>query len=260
MTSALIGYTGFVGSNLLRQREFDARFNSTNIDRIANRSFDLIVCAGAPAEKWKANAEPERDRERIGRLITALERTDARRLVLISTVDVFPSPIGVDEDSPVVMKDLHAYGKHRRELEEVVSQQFNATVVRLPGLYGPGLKKNVIFDFLNDNDIEKIDSRGVFQFYNLDRLWRDVATAIDHELPMLHLPTEPVSVAEVARAGFGREFVNEVAATPARYDVRTRYAELFGGRGGYVEDSTTELAGIATFIADERERAARSAS
>ncbi len=259
MTSALIGYTGFVGSNLLRQREFDACFNSTNIDQIAGRSFDLIVCAGAPAEKWKANAEPERDRERLGRLITALERTDARKLVLISTVDVFLSPIGVDEETPVVMHGLHAYGKHRRELEEVASQQFDATVVRLPGLYGQGLKKNVIFDFLHDNDVQKIDSRGLFQFYNLDRLWRDVAIAIDHELPMVHLPTEPVSVADVARTAFGREFVNEVVATPARYDVRTRYAELFDGRDGYVEDRVTELAGIATFVADERERAAHAA-
>ena len=58
-STALIGYTGFVGSNLLRQRPFDACFNSSNIDQIAGRSFDLVVCCGARAEKWKANADPE---------------------------------------------------------------------------------------------------------------------------------------------------------------------------------------------------------
>ena len=52
--TALIGYSGFVGGNLLRQRSFDACFNSSNIEAIAGRSFDLVVCAGAPAEKWKA--------------------------------------------------------------------------------------------------------------------------------------------------------------------------------------------------------------
>ena len=115
-SAALIGYTGFVGSNLLRQRNFDACFNSTNIDEIGGRSFDLIVCAGARAEKWKANAEPERDLDNIECLIRALSQADARRLVLISTVDVFGNPNGVDEESRVSKAGLHAYGRNRRLL------------------------------------------------------------------------------------------------------------------------------------------------
>src|SRR4051812_49897374 len=114
MTSALIGYTGFVGGNLLRQHEFDATFSSSNIEQIGGRSFDLVVCAGAPAEKWKANADPERDLDSIERLTRALQHTNTQKLVLISTVDVFLNPVEVDEDSPVPMQGLHAYGKHRR--------------------------------------------------------------------------------------------------------------------------------------------------
>jgi len=252
MTSALIGYTGFVGSNLARQQTFDATFNSSNIEQIAGRYFDLIVCAGAPAEKWKANADPTLDNERIGRLLRALGQTETQKLVLISTVDVFLNPVDVDEESPVPMTGLHPYGRHRRQLEELVSARFDAHVIRLPGLYGKGLKKNVIYDFLNDNEVHKIDSRGLFQFYDLDRLSRDITTAIDEKLPLVHLPTEPVSVADVVRAAFDREFTNEVAPTPARYDVQTRYANLFGGSGRYVENRTTELAGITAFVAAER--------
>ena len=37
-------------------------------------------------------------------------------------------------------------------------------IVRLPGLIGPGLRKNIIFDFLNHNNVTKIESRSVFQF------------------------------------------------------------------------------------------------
>lgn len=252
MTSALIGYTGFVGSNLMRQQSFDATFNSSNIEQIAGRCFDLVVCAGAPAEKWKANADPTLDNERIGRLLHALSQTEAQKLVLISTVDVFLNPVDVDEESPVPMTGLHAYGKHRRQLEELVSARFDAHVIRLPGLYGKGLKKNVIYDFLNDNDVHKIDSRGVFQFYDLQRLTRDINTAIEQSLPLVHLPTEPVSVADVVRAAFDREFTNEVQSTPARYDVQTRYAERFGGSGRYVENRTTELASIAAFVNSAR--------
>jgi nucleoside-diphosphate-sugar epimerase len=251
-SAALIGHTGFVGGNLLRQRPFDALFNSKNIEDIVGRSFDLVVCSGARAEKWKANAEPERDREEIERLTRALMQVRAQKLVLISTVDVFLNPVDVDEDSPVATAGLHAYGRNRRLLEEMVASRFDALIVRLPALYGDGLKKNVIYDFLHDNDVRKIDSRGLFQFYDVDRLWGDIRVALDNGLELVHLPTEPVSVADVARGAFGLEFTNEVAATPARYDVRTRHAALFGGTGNYIETRAQQLASIAEFVARER--------
>ncbi len=250
--SALIGYTGFVGSNLARQRTFDERFNSANIETISDRNFDLIVCAGAPAEKWKANKDPDADLANIDRLLRALEDVDAQKFVLISTVDVFANPVGVDEDSPAPLSGLHAYGRNRRMLEEVIASRFDTLVVRLPGLYGTGLKKNVIYDFLHDNGTEKIDSRGVFQFYGLDRLWRDIEVALGAELPLVHLATEPVSVADVVRAAFDIEFSNEVAPSPARYDVRTRYAELFGGTAPYLESRDQVLAGIKNFVQVQR--------
>jgi nucleoside-diphosphate-sugar epimerase len=253
-TVALIGYTGFVGSTLLRQHSFEACFNSSNIDQIRGRSFDLIVCCGARAEKWKANAEPERDLDNIERLTRALGSADAQKVVLISTVDVFLNPVGVDEDSPTPMTGLHAYGRNRRRLEQIVAGRFDAHIIRLPGLYGRGLKKNVIYDFLHDNEIRKIDSRGVFQFYDVSRLWRDIETAMDNDIQLAHLPPEPVSVADVARAAFDIEFTNEVAPTPAVYDIHTKYAGLFGGSQNYTQTRTDELAGIAAFVADERRR------
>ena len=251
-STALIGYTGFVGSNLLRQRSFDACFNSSNIDQIAGRSFDLVVCCGARAEKWKANADPEGDLDNIEALTRALANVNATRLVLISTVDVFLSPVAVDEDSPTPTTGLHAYGRHRRRLEQIVAGRFDAHIIRLPGLYGRGLKKNAIYDLLHDNDVHKIDSRGVFQFYDVGRLWSDVEVAMNNELPIVHLPPEPVSVADVARAALGIEFTNEVSPVVARYDVQTKHAALFGGEGRYTQSKVAELAGISAFVAAER--------
>jgi len=256
MISALIGHTGFVGGNLLRQREFSACFNSTNIESIAGRSFDLVVCSGARAEKWKANADPDQDLDTIERLTRALEHVEIRKLVLISTVDVFLEPIGVDEDSSAPTTGLHAYGRNRRRLEQIVAGRFDALVVRLPALYGPGLKKNALYDLLHDNEVSKIDARGTFQFYNVSRLWRDIEIALDNELSLVHLPTEPATVREIAHAAYGIEFTNELDKPPARYDVRTRFATLFGGQDSYVEPKAQVLARIAAWVA--RERAGRS--
>lgn len=252
LPSALVGHTGFVGSNLLRQRPFDHLYNSANIEEIAGRSFGLIVCSGAPAEKWKANRDPEGDLANLARLRDALCAARAERVVLISTVDVFAAPVGVDEDSAVDKDGLHAYGLHRRMLEEAVSAAFPTLVVRLPGLYGRGLKKNAIFDLLHDNDVHKIDSRGRFQFYGLDRLWSDVEAASAAGLDLVHLATEPVTVGEIAREAFGLRFENHVVDSPATYDLRTRHAEHFGGSGGYIESRSQVLGRIAEFVARER--------
>jgi nucleoside-diphosphate-sugar epimerase len=252
MANALIGYTGFVGGNLLRQAGFEGLYNSRNIEELAGRSHELLVCSGAPAEKWKANQDPETDRKSLGRLMDALGRVSARKVVLISTVDVYSAPRGVDEDSPITPEPANAYGRHRYELEEFVRARFDTLVVRLPGLFGEGLKKNVLYDFLHDNRVEAIHSEGVFQFYGLENLWKDVRTALDAGLQLVNFATEPTSVAEIARECFGREFDNRPHGSPARYDLRSRHFHLFGGRDGYLYSKQQVLERIRAFVASKR--------
>lgn len=249
---ALIGSTGFIGGTLRRARNFDACFNSANIETMRNREFRTIVCAGARAEKWKANREPEIDRQGINGLCSVLLTVRAERFVLISTVDVFADPCGVDELSPVPTRDLHPYGANRLHLETFVAQQFPAIILRLPGVYGHGLRKNVIYDFLHGNDVGKIDSRAVFQFYGVHRLNSDIERALSLDLGLIHLTTEPTSVAEIARNAFGLEFVNEVAPRAVRYDVKTRYASAFGGNGSYLENAAAVIDGVKEFVRRER--------
>ncbi|MBN8473470.1 hypothetical protein [Sulfuritalea sp.] len=234
MANALIGYSGFVGGTLLRQATFDEQFRSTNIGDIDGHSFDVVVCAGAPAQKWIANQDPGTDRRHIDSLIGHLRTVDCNNFVLISTVDVFKDPVGVDEATPVDESGLHAYGLHRRMLERLVEEQFpRHLIVRLPGLVGPGLRKNVIFDLLNDNNLDTVDSRGIFQFYPMVNLWYDIGIALDAGLKLVHLAAEPISVADIARECFGRRFEQAPAKSPARYDMRTRHARKFGGSGHY---------------------------
>jgi dTDP-4-dehydrorhamnose reductase len=232
--NALIGYTGFVGSTLWAQTDFDATYRSTNIASIDGATFDTVVCTAAPGQKWLANREPEADRQNIDTLIAHLKTIRCKTFVLISTVDVFKSPNGVYEDTPVDESGLHSYGLHRRLLEKFVESHFASyLIVRLPGLVGPGLRKNVIFDFLNENNLHMIESRGVFQFYPMVALWSDIQTALDAGLKLVHLTAEPISVAEVSKRGFGKSFDQTLANTPATYDLRTRHARIFGGSGDY---------------------------
>lgn len=252
MSTALIGHTGFVGGNLLRQASFDELYNSSNIESIRGRSFELLVCSGARAEKWKANAEPEADRQNLGRLTACLREVQAQHVVLISTVDVYPRPIEVDEDTPIDPDAATAYGRHRRELELFVAERFDTTTLRLPGLFGPGLKKNVVYDFLHQNQLDKICPDGVFQFNALEHLWEDIRTARAHAIPLLNVSTEPVSVRRVAREAFGFEFDNPAATHAARYDMRSKHAALFGGAGGYLYGADEVLDDLRGYVESQR--------
>ncbi|WP_250509414.1 pyridine nucleotide transhydrogenase [Caballeronia sp. GACF4] len=232
MTNALIGFSGFVGQTLLKQGTFDSLYRSTNIGTIDGQRFDSVICTAAPAQKWIANREPEADLGNIEALIAHLKTIECRRFTLISTVDVFKTPVGVDEDTFVDETDLHAYGKNRRHLEKFVEAHFpEHLIVRLPGLVGPGLRKNVIFDFLNDNNVGMIDSRGVFQFYPMVNLAYDIAIARDAGLKLVHLTAEPIRVADVSKEGFGKPFEQAIGNAPATYDLRTKHGAVFGTAG-----------------------------
>ena len=252
MSDALIGYTGFVGSTLLKQHSFECRFRSVNIDEIKGHKFDMVVCAAAPAQKWIANREPDADRQTIEGLITHLRTIKCKTFVLISTVDVFKIPVGVNEDTLVVETDLQPYGLHRRLLEKFVESHFpNHLIVRLPGLVGPGLRKNVIFDFLNNNNLHAIESRGLFQFYPMVNLWFDIQTALRVGLKLVHFTAEPLRVAELSAAGFGETFNQILAGSPAIYDFQSKYVNVFGGHGVYQYSKREAIQAIRAYAQSE---------
>ncbi|CAB3867899.1 hypothetical protein LMG3410_02641 [Achromobacter aegrifaciens] len=252
MADALIGFSGFVGGTLLKQAVFTALYRSTNIGDIDGQEFDTVVCAGAPAQKWIANRDPDADRAKIDGLIAHLKTLKCKTFILISTVDVFSSSAGADEDTPVDESGLQAYGLHRRLLEKFVEAHFeDHLIVRLPGLVGPGLRKNVIFDFLNQNNLDSIDSRGVFQFYPMVNLWQDIELARNAGLKLVHLTAQPVSVADISQKGFGKPFDNTLANRAASYDMQTRHAQVFGGTGRYQYSARETLLAVRAYAQSE---------
>lgn len=252
--NALIGYTGFVGGTILKQTRFEYLFNSKNIAEIDNQEFDFVVCSAAPAQKWLANKDPENDLKNINGLIEHLKTVKCNTFILISTVDVFKNPINVNESSVIDEENLHPYGLHRRYLEKFVASYFeNYLIVRLPGLVGPGLKKNVIFDFLNNNNLNMIDSRGVFQFYPMVNLWSDIQIALENKLQLIHLTSEPISVEDIAQNGFGFKFEQPLANSPVKYDMQSEFSALYGGEKYQYSKKETLLA-IRAYAQSETKR------
>jgi len=148
----LVGYTGFVGSNLYKQHKFGCVFNSKNIADAFGSNPDLCVYAGVYAEKFSADRFPEQDLIHINEALKNIRNINPKKLVLISTVDVIPSPQDKDiyENTQYKTDKLTPYGKNRLYLENELRKIYpTVLIIRLPALFGEGLKKNFIYDLIN---------------------------------------------------------------------------------------------------------------
>ena len=299
----LVGYTGFVGSNICEQFKFDGLYDSKNIKDAYNTNPDLLVYSGVPAQKFLANKFPEKDMEIIEKAINNITKINPKEIVLISTIDVYKNPIDVDEDSEIDTENLQPYGYNRYYLEKWVMENCNNYhIIRLPGLYGKNIKKNFIYDLINivpsmlkeekykelsgidsfivdyyekqDNGFYKLkdinenekkdlkkyfenigfsalnftDSRGVFQFYNLENLWHHIEIARQNNIKILNIATEPVIVSELYKYVKNEDFKNEITDNIPNYNFKTKNYKLFNGYDGYIIPKEETLKDIKRFV------------
>lgn len=242
--SALIGSTGFVGGHLQKYLEFTHKYNSSNISEIEGLNTDLLICAGLPAEKWKANSHPEADWSNMANLAQMISSVSAQRAILISTIDVYQPPFDVtEEDKPNYVGDS-AYGRNRAWFEAFFASQFSETItIRLPGLFADDLKKNFIYDLVNNrfDQVSRVHRDSIFQFYDVRGIGQLINKCKENDISLLNVATEPVSAEEIA------DLFNvslESTATKVEYRMRSIYSEFFNGTNGYLQDKKKVLEGI----------------
>lgn len=257
--TALIGFSGFVGSNIARQFPFDDLYNSSNLHEIRGREYDFVVSAAGRADSHRINQEPDVDRAELDEYAATLATVTIGRLVHMSTVCVYGAGSGFDEGDSCDPSELTPYGANRLHLERLLTDRFDTLSLRLPQLFGPGIKKGLVFDLANDYRVEFIDPDGVFQYYGLDRIWSDIRIALDAGLATVNIATEPLAHRRLAEEVFGVDLSTnarvEASEMSRRYtrDMTTRHAELFGGSGGYILSAEEEIAAISEFVRRELE-------
>ena len=143
----LVGSTGFVGGNLLASHAFERACHSTDIEMAFGEPNDLVVYAGVPAAMFLANQDPAADLAVMEQARQNLRRLRPGKAVLISSIAVYPDSRGRTEADQPDPAGLAPYGANRLQLEKWVREDFpDALILRLPALYGLGLKKNFLYD------------------------------------------------------------------------------------------------------------------
>ncbi|MCA3181247.1 MAG: NAD-dependent epimerase/dehydratase family protein [Burkholderiaceae bacterium] len=247
--NGLIGHTGFIGGHLARQRRWDACFSRANLDALRGSSFDLLVCAALPSDRWRANANPAGDHSNMMSLANALAEVRAERFVFVSTTDVYPVPVAVDEATPFESPRHRAYGEHRLEFERIVAGQFpDCRIVRLPTVFGTGMRRNVLLDLIRRVDLDGVDPRGTFQWYPATRLADDLDRLLATDVPLANLCTQPVETGRLHREFFDDLSIGGRPGPVVRHDVRTRHGHLFGGGARYVMSAEEVVRSIGDWL------------
>ena len=208
---AIIGYTGLIGKNLINQYKSKFKsidlFNSKNSNNLKDKKYDLVFCSAMPAEKWIANKFPKKDTLNRDKLIKNLSKLSTNLIVLISTIDVHQN---------------HIYGKNRKYLEKYVQKKFNKyLIIRLPAVFGKGLKKNILFDLLNRNQLDKIYNNDRFQWYDLSYLKKDIEK-LKHKINEIHeLYSYPLENKFIINL-FKNIDINQNRKKPLIYDIKPK--------------------------------------
>ncbi len=253
--TALIGYTGFVGGNIALQTSFTDYYNSKNIDTISGKTYDLVVSAGNSGLMWKANAEPDQDLKSIQHFIDTITKVQTKHFVLLSTIEVYNDPSDCDEDTAIDLELLKPYGKHRYILEEFVRDHFpNHTIIRMPNLYGEGLKKNFVFDLIHNNRLDLTHKDSEQQWYNLSHIWKDISFAIKNNISLINFAVEPIRNKDLAKYTFGIEFTTVTEAPPKKYNMKSKFANLFHSPISYLYSKSNSLDEIKQFITTHKNK------
>lgn len=175
MKIALIGYNGFVGSNLLEQLQKEYTdidlYNKININNIINKEYDKIFCAGVKGVKYLANREPIQDMFDICELLLVLKTVKCKEFYLVSSQDCNSS---ISSSSRFTSLPPTEYGRNRLYFENMILSLFDTVyILRIGCLFGKNLKKNIIFDLMNNHYLDNLKEDFTMQLYDLKNLLKD---------------------------------------------------------------------------------------
>jgi len=246
----IIGSTGLVGKTICENIKFDHYFNTSNIktfNTIAKDGDELFLSC-LPATKWVVNKDIIGDLQNIYDIISLISGITYSKVTLISTIDVYgDSPFESNESHPINVGKLN-YGSNRYFFELLIREFVktnNLKIFRLPALFNKHIKKNILFDLINQNNVELINYNSQYQWYNLNNLSKDIeeySSKYPNEI-VFNLFPEPINTIDIVN--LFPNLINKVSFSDNKiiYNFTTQYHI-----SGYISDKNKVLSEIKLLI------------
>jgi dTDP-4-dehydrorhamnose reductase len=161
MTIGVLGGRGLLGSDLVgfwKDKHEVQIIDRDNYDQYKDQHYDLFVNANGNSRRFWANENPAADFElSTASVMKSLIDFSYEKYIYISTPDIYENPTTpstTHEDEPGEIGKLSPYGFHKRLSEGLVKHYAsNYLIIRSAALLGTNLKKGVIHDIFNDQEL-----------------------------------------------------------------------------------------------------------
>ena len=250
MKNIIIGNTGLIGKTICEKIYFDYKFNSSNINEIKtlkNKKINKLFLSCLPAQKYLINKNIIEDIKNIVNIIEIIKEIEPKEIILISTIDVYcESKILSNEDCVPNFKTLN-YGSNRYLFEKLIKKTFNncsVKIFRLPALFNKYIKKNILYDILNNNNIEQINANSCYQWYDLNDLYDDIIffTSNFKNSDTYNLFTEPIETVFLLEEIFNYKKIN-LFSKRIEYNFKTKFFD-----SGYILNKSIVIKKIKEFV------------
>lgn len=238
----VVGANGFVGSNLVRLLSNAVPISRHDLNAGISINFDVVVVAAPSATKWLIDSNPHEDLVNVRNLASQVARIRTNQIIHLSTIDVFVNKTADSEIS--ARSTAPGYGGNRALFEDLLlAGCSNVLVRRLPGLYGRGLKKNLIFDLMNRRleHLLTYNPLSEYQYMSVDNALRLALDDRFRNIQTMNLTAHPLTAAEIA--GELRDFLSSTSPE-THYNVRSMHAEV----EGYFDSHEQSLTGVRRFL------------
>jgi hypothetical protein len=221
---ALIGSNGTIGQSLLDNMNFDAVFNSDNLEKIKEQTWNLVVCAAPSGNRLAINRGQTQDFKDCETIVNTLAQCKIKQLVLIGSVDAETAPDSV-------------YGRNRAWLEQELSQTHATSILRLSTLIGSRIKKNVLFDLKHNLFLDSLDRAAQLQWCILDDLPQQIDISLQGKCSIRSIVSEPINNSQIIDRFFKHITTGHTESTVC-YDQRPyvySQAEIFAAMEKYLK-------------------------
>jgi hypothetical protein len=181
-------------------------------------------------------------------IIDIISKFNYNKIYLISTIDVYcDSPLESDENYNPNFSDLN-YGSNRLLFEKLIKNYLTYEKIytfRLPAVFNKKIKKNVIYDLINNNNVDQINVNSKYQWYNLDYLDEDINFLISTfpNETIFNLFTEPIDTKEIVDLFENHKDKVVYNKNSVVYDFKTKHFV-----SGYLKNKTEIFDEIKKFV------------